>query len=140
MVCADALWRLQNGRRHVASSHFGRPLAVWIYSGLLALIGIVLIAGGTRLLSFGGSSYYLIAGLLTTASGWLTWRGKRLGAWLYGVLLVLTADWASEVPLPDQIMAGRLDVEQMAEALKDLCPCNGKYSCDDACTAKAARR
>jgi len=66
----------------------GRPLAVWIYSGLLALIGIVLIAGGTRLLSLGGSSYYLIAGLLTTASGWLTWRGKRLGAWLYGVLLV----------------------------------------------------
>jgi len=33
-----------------------------------------------------------------------------------------SADWASEAPLPDQIVAGRLDVEQLAEALKDLSP------------------
>ena len=60
---------------------------------VLALIGVVLGAGGVMLVSLGGSLYYAIAGILMLISAWLLFRGRLLGGWLYIGLFVLTALW-----------------------------------------------
>lgn len=57
------------------------------YAVLLVLIGTGLLAGGVILAGYGGSIYYLIAGLVVAASGVLVWRRDRRGAWLYGAML-----------------------------------------------------
>jgi quinoprotein glucose dehydrogenase len=48
-----------------ASSHWTRR----IYAGALVLLGVALLVGGIVLVSNGGSCYYVIAGVLITASG-----------------------------------------------------------------------
>jgi quinoprotein glucose dehydrogenase len=63
-----------------------------IFAGLLFLIGAVLAAGGTQLALLDGSLYYAVAGLALVFSAILLWLGRRLGAWLY--LLVLLGTWA----------------------------------------------
>ena len=67
----------------------------------LAVLGIVVIAaglfflvGGVKLLMLGGSPYFLIAGLALCASGTQFIRARASGAYLYGIILVLTAIWA----------------------------------------------
>jgi glucose dehydrogenase len=42
------------------------------------------------LVTYGGSFYYLIAGLAMSSSAILIWRRDRRGAWLYSAMLVLT--------------------------------------------------
>src|SRR5262245_9216651 len=42
----------------------------------------------------GGSPYYLIAGCALLASGFLLWHGRRLGAYVYGLLTLGTLIWA----------------------------------------------
>jgi quinate dehydrogenase (quinone) len=58
------------------------------------LIGLVLVAGGIRLASLGGSLYYAIAGAVLIACAVLLWRGQRWGALLYGLLTLGTIVWA----------------------------------------------
>jgi len=65
-----------------------------ILAVVLALFAVVLIFGGFRLLTIGGSSYYLIAGLALGASTYLIATGDRRGIWLYGAMVVGTAIWA----------------------------------------------
>ncbi len=65
-----------------------------ILGGILAAIGLVLLAGGVWLVIVGGSPYYLLAGAALAASGWLIWHGRSLGAWLYVATFVLTVLWA----------------------------------------------
>ncbi|MEX1032675.1 MAG: membrane-bound PQQ-dependent dehydrogenase, glucose/quinate/shikimate family [Cellvibrionaceae bacterium] len=64
-----------------------------IFACLLVVLAVVLVAGGIRLISLGGSFYYLLAGLALAASAVLLWRGKPLGSLLYGGLLVATLAW-----------------------------------------------
>jgi quinate dehydrogenase (quinone) len=69
----------------------------WVLAGLgvlIALIGLGLAGGGGYLIALGGSWYFLLMGLAMLASGLMIARRKPLGAWLYGVALVLTAIWA----------------------------------------------
>ncbi|MGH8373668.1 MAG: PQQ-binding-like beta-propeller repeat protein, partial [Pseudomonas sp.] len=69
----------------------------WLLAGLgvlIALIGLGLAGGGGYLIALGGSWYFLLMGLAMLASGLMIARRKPLGAWLYGVALVLTAIWA----------------------------------------------
>jgi quinate dehydrogenase (quinone) len=69
----------------------------WLLAGLgvlIALIGLGLAGGGGYLIALGGSWYFLLMGLAMLVSGLLIARRKPLGAWLYGVALVLTAIWA----------------------------------------------
>jgi quinoprotein glucose dehydrogenase len=68
--------------------------AIRIFVVLLGVIGLVLIIGGAYLLTLGGSPYYLLAGLATTASGILVSRRDWRGAWLYGAMLVATLAWS----------------------------------------------
>jgi quinate dehydrogenase (quinone) len=69
----------------------------WVLAGLgvlIALIGLGLVGGGGYLIALGGSWYFLLMGVAMLASGLMIARCKPLGAWLYGVALVLTAIWA----------------------------------------------
>jgi quinoprotein glucose dehydrogenase len=68
--------------------------ARWLYASLLVVIGIVLIGGGAYLVWLGGTSYYLLAGLATAASGILVWTSDRRATQLYGAMLVTTLAWA----------------------------------------------
>jgi quinoprotein glucose dehydrogenase len=68
----------------------------WAASALalvMALIGIVLTAGGAWLAVLGGSLYYLIAGVALLASAWFLFKGRLLGVWIYLALFALSAIW-----------------------------------------------
>jgi quinoprotein glucose dehydrogenase len=65
-----------------------------IYAFLLAGIGLVLTAGGCRLVMLGGSVYYLVAGVAWMLSGVLLWLGRRLGSLVYGSMLLGTIVWS----------------------------------------------
>jgi membrane-bound PQQ-dependent dehydrogenase (glucose/quinate/shikimate family) len=74
------------GRRHA------RPPR--ILAAVFALLGVVLAAGGVRLVTLGGSFYYLIAGVALIASGVLLWRANPWGARIYALLTLGTIVWA----------------------------------------------
>jgi glucose dehydrogenase len=68
---------------------------------LLVILGLVLAAAGlflgingARLIAWGGSWYFLLAGAAMVISGVLIALRKPIGAWVYAVMLVLTAVWA----------------------------------------------
>ncbi|MGB8972334.1 MAG: PQQ-binding-like beta-propeller repeat protein, partial [Pseudomonas capeferrum] len=61
---------------------------------IVALLGLLLAAGGIKLAGLGGSWYFLIGGLAMAIAGILIARRKVAGAWLYAVFLVGTAIWA----------------------------------------------
>jgi quinoprotein glucose dehydrogenase len=61
---------------------------------VIALIGLVLTAGGVWLAAIGGSVYYLVTGIAMLASGLLLMRGRLVGGWFYIAITVLTVLWA----------------------------------------------
>jgi len=61
---------------------------------IIALLGLALAAGGIRLVSLGGSWYFLIGGLAMAVSGLLIALRKPAGAWLFAAFLGATAIWA----------------------------------------------
>ena len=61
---------------------------------LIALVGLALAIGGGYLVMLGGSWYYLPAGLALLVAGGLIARRRPAGAWLYALVLVLSALWA----------------------------------------------
>ncbi|ELY22057.1 glucose/quinate/shikimate family membrane-bound PQQ-dependent dehydrogenase [Vreelandella titanicae] len=61
---------------------------------LLFIIGLVLAFGGSKLVSVGGSAYYLIAGLSIIACGILFALRKGAALWLYALILFATLVWA----------------------------------------------
>lgn len=75
--------------RNRPSIFAGRTLAIF-----LILVGATLTLGGGKLITLGGSVYYLLAGLASAGSGILLWRGNRRGAHLYGLMLAATLVWS----------------------------------------------
>ena len=71
-----------------------RPRPPRIFAVILLLVGLVLGIGGLRLAAAGGSFYYVITGVILSASAILLWRGDRWGAYLYGLLTFGTVIWA----------------------------------------------
>ena len=67
--------------------------AAAILAIVMAIIGLVLTAGGVWLAVLGGSIYYLIAGVAMLASAWFLMRGRLLGGWIYVGLFILSAVW-----------------------------------------------
>ncbi len=61
---------------------------------VIALLGLLLAAGGVKLAGLGGSWYFLIGGLAMAISGVLIARRKPAGAWLFAAFLIGTAIWA----------------------------------------------
>ena len=91
------------------SGHPGRELAKLlgrsqtervIFSGMFAICGSVLVAGGSRLIWAGGSSYYALAGLAFVLVAVLIYRGSAWACWAVAILILTTLIWAiSEVGL-----------------------------------------
>ena len=76
------------------SSSIATLWAVRILAAVIALIGLVLLAGGVWLAGLGGSWYYLLAGLGLLASGVLIGILRTEGAALYALTVLLTIVWA----------------------------------------------
>ena len=73
------------------------PIAI---GAILTALGVGLALGGGKLISLGGSGYYLFAGLLMGASGVCLVRRKIAAVWVALALLLVTLVWAfSEVGL-----------------------------------------
>ena len=60
----------------------------------MILSGLFLAVAGARLVTLGGSWFYLPMGLATLAAGVLLWRGKPAGALLFGAAFVVALIWA----------------------------------------------
>jgi quinoprotein glucose dehydrogenase len=85
------------------------PRAPWIFASLLLVLGIVLAVGGAQLALLGGSLYYLLTGVILSACAGLLWRARRLGMWLYLLVVVYTLFWSLwEVGLDGWALASRL--------------------------------
>ncbi|MEA2119019.1 membrane-bound PQQ-dependent dehydrogenase, glucose/quinate/shikimate family [Halovibrio sp. HP20-50] len=66
-----------------------------VIAGLLLFVaGLALAVGGGKLLSLGGSAYYLIAGLSIIACGILLAMRRGAALWLYALTLFATLAWA----------------------------------------------
>jgi quinoprotein glucose dehydrogenase len=74
--------------------HVIEKVLLGIFSVVLGLMGLIFLGGGGYLLTLGGSFYYVVAGALVVVSAVLLFRGKRLGAWVYGLALAITLVWA----------------------------------------------
>ncbi|SDA95394.1 quinate dehydrogenase (quinone) [Pseudomonas sp. NFACC15-1] len=78
------------------AQHLSRVSAI-ILIGLgviITMLGLALAVGGVKLLSLGGSWYFLIGGLAMVVSGVLIACRKPAGAWWFGAFLLGTAIWA----------------------------------------------
>ena len=76
---------------------------------VLVLAGLALALGGGKLLSLGGSAYYLLAGLGCLVAGVQLVRKRRSGNWIYLALFAATVIWAlSEVGLQFWLLLPRL--------------------------------
>jgi quinoprotein glucose dehydrogenase len=71
-----------------------RVVAQRCLAALFIVLGATMLWFGVELLGVGGSPYYAIAGATIVASGVLLWRGRKLGARLYGAMLIGTWLWA----------------------------------------------
>ncbi|MGF9564461.1 glucose/quinate/shikimate family membrane-bound PQQ-dependent dehydrogenase [Neorhizobium sp. JUb45] len=69
---------------------------VWLFvlGAVLVLAGLFFAVGGGKLVSLGGSWYFLLAGLVIILSGVLTILRKPSGALLFGLVTVATIVWA----------------------------------------------
>ncbi|AUX75598.1 quinoprotein glucose dehydrogenase [Sinorhizobium fredii] len=59
-----------------------------------ALIGLVLGAGGTRLVLLGGSPYYIITGLAFLLTALLLYRKSAAAIWVYTLMVLGSLTWA----------------------------------------------
>lgn len=73
---------------------FPAPFIALLVGAVLTIIALVLVAGGIWLALLGGSLYYLAAGGAMLAAGLLLMRGRMLGGWLYGAVMLFTLLWA----------------------------------------------
>jgi quinate dehydrogenase (quinone) len=74
-----------------------RPERSWprrVFAFVLLLSGLILVIGGGRLASLGGSLYYIIAGLFFTAAAGQYFRGRPSGLSILLLALVGTYVWA----------------------------------------------
>ncbi|WKB53181.1 membrane-bound PQQ-dependent dehydrogenase, glucose/quinate/shikimate family [Eleftheria terrae] len=87
------------------------PTRLFLPGLVLIAAGLALGAGGVRLLTLGGSAYYLVAGLCTAVAGGLLLRRQRAALALYALFLAGTSAWAvAEVGLDWWPLVPRIDV------------------------------
>ncbi|HEX5126974.1 MAG TPA: glucose/quinate/shikimate family membrane-bound PQQ-dependent dehydrogenase [Rhodocyclaceae bacterium] len=77
------------------NSHPSRIAPAIIFTGaVLCLLGLALALGGIRLVSLGGSWYYVLAGLGIVITAILLLTRRREAFWLYAFVLLATVVWA----------------------------------------------
>jgi quinoprotein glucose dehydrogenase len=72
---------------------WGSPWFRWLTVLLLAAAGLGMAVPGAKLISLGGSPYYLIAGLAILLAAALILRRRRTGLHLYGVVYLASVIW-----------------------------------------------
>src|SRR4051794_3082012 len=74
----------------------GLPARIWAAVGgaIVALVGLVIAAGGGWLIVQGGSPYYLLAGAGVLATGVLLVQRRWEAGFVYAVVLAGTVLWA----------------------------------------------
>ncbi|HLG82883.1 MAG TPA: membrane-bound PQQ-dependent dehydrogenase, glucose/quinate/shikimate family [Bradyrhizobium sp.] len=78
---------------------------------VMALMGVMLLAGGIWLAALGGSPYYAIAAIALMISAWLLATRRAEALWLYAALLLGTMIWSIwEVGLDFWSLAPRGDI------------------------------
>lgn len=78
---------------------------------ILLVLGVVMLTGSLRLVSLGGSFYYMLCGFGFAAIGVLLIMGLRFAVWLFTLLLLICTVWALwEVGLDRQELMPRLFV------------------------------
>ena len=83
---------------------------VWI-GAVLVLSGAFLLCGGIWLIARGGSWYYLVAGVLVIAAGYLLARRRAVALYVYAFMLAATTIWSIvEVRFDWWRLVPRLDV------------------------------
>jgi quinoprotein glucose dehydrogenase len=60
----------------------------------IAFLGLPMSVGGIYLWWLGGSVYYALAGSMLVAAGWLIFRQRFIGVWLYILTYMITIIWA----------------------------------------------
>ena len=65
-----------------------------IFGGFLTLLGVAMILGGFSILSMGGGFYFVAVGVGVAISGVLIALGKKVGAYSYGLTLVMLVIWS----------------------------------------------
>lgn len=65
-----------------------------LFGAILVLVGVLLFAPGAWLIALGGSWYYSLAGAGLAAAGVFYWRGRLLGAYIFGAVFAATVIWA----------------------------------------------
>jgi quinate dehydrogenase (quinone) len=68
-------------------------LPLWL-GGLLLLLALPLLAGGLYLAWLGGSFFYLLTGVILTASSYGFFKRRKLGVWSYLLLTTATILWS----------------------------------------------
>src|SRR4051812_10537185 len=84
--------QVNKGQRRSRFLSFGGWLSL-IFGLLFALIGLWLVVGGFRLITLGGSAYYLIAGILLFISGAFLIAERRVGVLVYALTVLGTFVW-----------------------------------------------
>lgn len=69
-------------------------LLKWALVAIIAILGLVFLLGGARLLLLGGSAYFALIGLVLVVCAFVTSRTPRTGSWVYFAALVATVVWA----------------------------------------------
>jgi len=65
-----------------------------VFSLIVLALALALAIGGAELAWLGGSLYYLITGVVLAVSAVLLWGARRLGMWVYLLVLVYTLLWS----------------------------------------------
>jgi len=97
-------------------------LLLGILGAVLAIAGLAFLVGGGKLISLGGSWYFLLAGLGLLLSGVQVLRGRRSGGWLYLATFAATLLWAlAEVGLDYWSLVSRLLAMTFGAAVVSAC-------------------
>lgn len=103
-----------------------QPMAVriglWVLGAVIAVAGLFFLIGGAKLISLGGSWYFVLAGLGLLASGVQLLRRRASGAWIYLITFALTVVWAlAEVGLDYWSLISRLLAMTFGAAVITAC-------------------
>ncbi|MGE8446552.1 membrane-bound PQQ-dependent dehydrogenase, glucose/quinate/shikimate family [Comamonas sediminis] len=97
-------------------------LLLGVLGAVLAMAGLAFLVGGGKLISLGGSWYFLLAGLGLLLSGVQVLRGRRSGGWLYLATFAATVLWAlAEVGLDYWSLVSRLLAMTFGAAVVSAC-------------------
>lgn len=67
---------------------------LWLLAAILLAAGLFFVIGGGKLLSLGGSWYFVIAGIVLVLSAIQIFRARPAGAWLYLAAFAGTIIWS----------------------------------------------